>query len=547
MKTSNKRNKIMFCFLIAFLSITVGNAATENTPTEEWNKTYGGMHFDYATYVQQLSDGGYIMTGRTNSFDNSSFDAWLIKTESNGTEEWNRTFGGISIDEGWSVQETKPDSGYIIAGHTGSFGAGNGDAWLIKTYTNGTEEWNRTFGGKDSDYALSVQQTSEGGYIVAGNIFPDGASAPDVWLIKTNENGSEEWNKTYGGTDYDSANSVQQTTPDGGYIMAGSTRSFCATCQDVWLIKTDVNGTEEWNRTYGDLYFDYGISVQQTSDGGYIVAGTKGVTGPNAGDFWLIKTNENGTEEWNRTYGGIKPDYASSVQQTSDGGYIVAGDTYSFGADNGSAWLIKTDTNGVEEWNKTFGGISSDKASSVQQTSDGGYIVAGDTYSFGADNGSAWLVKVGKDPTIPVPDIDVEKYTNGFDMDTDPTPGIKVGAAVTWKYVITNTGNVSLFNITLVDDREGIIVCPEETLLPGESMECILEGTAEFGYHSNLVTVTGECDGIIVNDSDIGEYYGFEESNGGWEPQAVPTANYLITAVVIGIAMILLLGFEMRH
>ena len=201
------------------------------------------------------------------------------------------------------------------------------------------------------------------------------------------------WNKTYGGTSIDQAQSVQQTT-DGGYIIAGYTLSFGAGTHDFWLIKTDKNGDELWNRTYGGIEWDQAWSVQQTSDGGYIVAGSTSSYGT-GGDSWLIKTDENGNELWNRTYGGTSADKAQSVQQTVDGGYIIAGFAASYCAVSYDFWLIKTNDSGDELWNKTFGGPEYDHAYSVQQTSDGGYIMAGQS------DGDFWLIKTDRDGNCP--------------------------------------------------------------------------------------------------------------------------------------------------
>jgi hypothetical protein len=203
----------------------------------------------------------------------------------------------------------------------------------------------KTYGGTNNDEASSVQQTSDGGYIVAGYTQSFGAGSWDIFLIKTDANGDVQWAKTYGGTSSDFASSVQQTS-DGGYIVAGTTWSFGVGDYDIFLIKTDANGNVQWAKAYGGTNEDRAFSVQQTSDGGYIVAGYTNSFGAGSHDIFLIKTDAYGNVEWAKTYGGTDGDYASSVQQTSDGGYIVAGGTYSFGAGWVDIFLIKTDANG---------------------------------------------------------------------------------------------------------------------------------------------------------------------------------------------------------
>jgi hypothetical protein len=358
-------------------------------------KTYGGTSYDRAYSVQQTSDGGYIVAGGTWSFGAGNYDIFLIKTDASGNVQWAKTYGGTSGDGAYSVQQTS-DGGYILAGGTYSFGAGRTDIILIKTDANGNIGWAKTYGGTYDDGASSVQQTSDGGYILAGYTESFGAGGSDIILIKTDANGNIVWAKTYGGTGFDIASSVQQTS-DGGYIVAGYTTSFGA--GGAFLVKTDANGNIQWAKTYGVIDSDLASSVQQTSDGGYILAGLTYSSGAGwYADIFLIKTDANGNIQWAKTYGGTNDDWAYSVQQTSDGGYIVAGRTESFGAGYDDIFLIKTDANGNIIWAKTYGGIYGDWASSVQQTSDGGYIVAGSTSSFGV--GGAFLVKTDANGNI---------------------------------------------------------------------------------------------------------------------------------------------------
>jgi hypothetical protein len=334
-----------------------------------------------------------------------------------------------------------------VVGSTASFGAGYENIFLIKTDANGNISWAKTYGGTEYDRASSVQQTSDGGYIVAGYTFSFGAGS-DVFLIKTDANGNISWAKTYGGTDWDWASSVQQTS-DGGYIMAGYTGSFGAG-GDILLIKTDANGNIIWAKTYGGTSYDEAYSVQQTSDGGYILAGETRSFGAGDYDIFLIKTDANGNIIWAKTYGGTSYDYAYSVQQTSDGGYIMAGETNSFGAGFYDAFLVKTDANGNIIWAKTYGGTYGDRAYSVQQTSDGGYIVAGWTESFSAGSVDIFLIKTdasgnigscsivqNANPTVttpsptvntPSPSVSSRSLTPGSPSPTitSPTPTVSV-------------------------------------------------------------------------------------------------------------------------
>jgi hypothetical protein len=284
------------------------------------------------------------------------------------------------------------------------------------------EAWNKTFGGDGGERAWSVQQTSDGGYIIAGDARSYGAGGSDFWLVKTDSNGNKVWDKTFGGTAGDEAYDVQQTS-DNGYILAGRTGSYGAGNGNFWLVKTDSKGNEQWNRTFSGTGPGEAESVQQTSDGGYILAGRTDSCSDRGFDFWLVKTDSNGNKTWDKTYGGTGRDTAYSVQQTSDRGYILAGATYSYGAggsDFSDVWLVKTDSNGNKAWDKTFGGTARDEAYDVQQTSDGGYILAGQISSYGAGSWDFWLIKVGGVYTpTPTGSISVSSAPSGADIYLD--------------------------------------------------------------------------------------------------------------------------------
>ncbi|UCG43131.1 MAG: hypothetical protein JSU73_00510, partial [candidate division WOR-3 bacterium] len=354
-----------------------------------WIRTFGGDSWDVGYSVQQTTDGGYIIAGITQSYGAGETDAYLIKTDSRGNQSWYRTFGGISWDPSYSVQQTT-DGGYVLTGSTGSYGV-NGDVRLIKTDAGGDTLWTRTFGDLSIDFGYSGQQTEDGGYIVAGTQYWDVGST-DVYLVKTDANGNLTWSQTYGGSSEDWGRSVRQTT-DGGYVIAGDTKSYGAGEEDAYLVKTAADGGLTWSQTFGGPNRDYAASVRQTADGGYIIAGVTFSYGVGSGDVYLIKTDASGNQTWFKTFGGSAADHGYSVQQTADGGYIIVGWTHSYGAGDADVYLIKTDASGNETWFKTFGGSAADRGYSVQQTADGGYIVAGETFSYGEGLGDVYLIK----------------------------------------------------------------------------------------------------------------------------------------------------------
>jgi predicted secreted protein len=355
-----------------------------------WSQTYGGSGDDEAYSVVQTSDGGYALAGYTNSSGAGSHDFWLIKTNSSGSVQWSQTYGGADDDEAYSIIQSN-DTGYAVAGHTNSYGAGETDAWMVKTDSSGNMQWNQTYGGRAQDGAYSVIQTDDGGYTLAGFTDSYGADGFDFWLIKTNSSGSMLWNQTYGGTRDDEASCVIQTS-DGGYALAGYTNSFGAGNYDFWLLKTDSSGNMQWNQTYGGSGNDEAACVIQTSDG-YALAGVTNSTGAGSYDFWLVKTDSLGASQWNQTYGGAYDEAANTLVQTSDGGYAIAGWTGSYGAGDADFWLVKTTSSGSVQWSQTYGISDDDEAYSLVQTSDLGYALAGFTGSYGAGSYDAFLVK----------------------------------------------------------------------------------------------------------------------------------------------------------
>jgi len=374
--------------MILFLGATVSLAQRLGVL---WTRTYGGARDEKGYSVQQTFDGGYIISGETESFGAGLFDVYLVKTDSNGDSLWAQTYGGTGYEFGYSVAQTS-DSGYIIAGVTTTFGSGGRDVYLIRTNRDGDVVWRRAFGGTDHDAGTSVQETSDGEFIVVGTTYSSGAGGADVYLLKIDANGDSVWAKTYGGTDSESGWSVRETS-GGGYIIVGQTMSFGAGDKDVYIIKTDSLGDSLWARFYGGADDDRAFSVQQTSDGGYIMTGRTFSFGSGGADIYLLKTDEYGDTIWTRTYGGLGNDEGNSVVESSDSGYVIAGYTFSFTSGSNEVYLFKTSVDGESVWAETYGGSGDDIGSSVQETSDGNYIIAGYTSSFGAGSLDVYLIK----------------------------------------------------------------------------------------------------------------------------------------------------------
>lgn len=376
---------------LIFLSISSALAL----PEEEWNSTFGGPGHEVGGPISKTPDGGYLLTGMTESNGAGEGDLWLVKADRNGTKLWDRTYGGGGVDVGESVL-VAGDGGCVVAGYTTSFGAGGRDVWLVKADPEGNLEWDRAFGGPGDEAAWSVEEADDGGYVVVGWTDSYGIGKVDLWILKVDASGTEEWNRTIGGPGDDEGLAVAATR-DGGYVVAGRTTSFGAGGSDGWLLKTDGSGKKEWARSFGG-YGDDGLSSVLEMEDGYVGAGYSNSFGSGDYDVWLVKADPLGEEVWNRTMGTAAGDFGNSVKMTEDGGYILAGWTSRAGtrASPDDALLLKTDSEGVAEWLALLGGDGTQSGISVLQVGDGGYVVGGFTNRGSGGGFDLWMTKVGE-------------------------------------------------------------------------------------------------------------------------------------------------------
>ncbi|MFC2121989.1 hypothetical protein ACFLTI_10390, partial [Bacteroidota bacterium] len=386
--------KLKYQILILVLVLASLFSSAQITPDTLWTRTYGGTSNEDAISVIQTVDSCFVILGHALSAGFN--DIWLMKIDGKGDMLWEKTFGGTSGDYGVMVKQTT-DRGFIIAGTTESYGQGDRNIWLIKTDESGSEQWNKVFDNTidNTSQAQNVSQTSDGGYVITGSTGNHILNHLDSWLIKVDENGDEEWNKKIGGSGNQKTYSVFQLD-DGGYILSGNSMTD-DNMGDMWLFKTDENGNMLWEKTFGGSQWDNAYSMQITADSGYILAGYTKSAGNGEEDLWLIKTDSQGNEIWNKIYGESMVDYVYSIQITEDGGFVTGGFSNSSGTGNFDFWLFKTDSNGNREWSKTIGGNRDDFAFSVAQTFDGGYVMAGRTNSFGNGGNDAYIVRFKSD------------------------------------------------------------------------------------------------------------------------------------------------------
>ncbi|WP_218133228.1 hypothetical protein [Methanofollis tationis] len=402
-----------------------------------WQRCLGGSDDDRAKSIRQTTDGGYILVGETGSTDgdvighHGGTDVWVVKLDATGAIEWERCLGGSDQDTASSIQQTD-DTGYIIAattrstdgdviGHHGGTSPGGiteRDGWVIKLNTTGAIEWQRCLGGTGDDRAEYVQQTAEGGYIIAGYAASSdgdltGLSSDTCWVLKIGPEGGIEWQNLFGAFMF---NTCVQQTKDGEYVICGWTALGTHGMFDGYVLNLTAAGAARWQRDIGGIRRDYAYSIRQTGDGGYILAGSttsedlEGYHGDpeldSLPDGMAVKLSATGAVDWLRCLGGSGDDRCSSVELTDEGGYILAGSTASNDGDASGnhggydIWMVKMDAGGGIEWQRCLGGSADERAGSAEQTADGGYIIAGSTASNDGDvsgnhgGHDIWVVKL---------------------------------------------------------------------------------------------------------------------------------------------------------
>jgi len=378
----------------ALLAVALGlSLLSLGTGAQElFANSYGGSGTEWAYSLQQTPDGGYILSGPSSTSSAGSYDFWIVKLDAAGAVSWQKTLGGSSDDIPNGMLQTA-DGGYLLAGRTSSYGAGGLDLWVVKLDASGNIVWQKSYGGSGSyDAAYSVRQAADGGYFLAGWTNSYG-SGYEMWLLKLDASGNSVWQKAYGGSGSEFAYASCPSS-DGGFVVAGSTSSSGAGSNDFWVIKVDSSGNRVWQKAYGGAGADTAFSVEPTADGGYVVAGRTESFGAGSADFWVLKLDSTGTLVWQRTYGGSALDWAFAVRQTADGGYLVAGQTLSFGAGKEDVWVLRLDSTGGVLWQRAYGGSELDYAYCIGQASDGSLLVGGVSGSSSAGSYDAAVLKL---------------------------------------------------------------------------------------------------------------------------------------------------------
>ena len=317
-----------------------------------WTRTYGGSANDQASILLSSNDNKYLIVGLTSSFGNGSCDVYAVKIDNNGDIIWTKTYGGIEEDCGYGGFQSN-DTIALIVGTTMSYSPVFNSIYVIKINVNGDTLWEKMYYKNTANDGFCIIETSSNGYLITGSTSNVGNNTSrDCFIIKTNNYGDTIWTKTYGGADDDQAFSACLTN-DSCYIISGPTKSFGQGGFDIFLMKLNADGDKLWTKTYGGVADDWGGMVQKTIDNGFIITGYTKSYGAGGWDVYLIKTDANGDTLWTRTFGGAGDEWGCSVKQTSDNGYIISGYTNSYGGSY-DAFLIKTNEQGIIDFQKIY-------------------------------------------------------------------------------------------------------------------------------------------------------------------------------------------------
>lgn len=470
----------------ALVLISINTRTQAQAPNIQWQHNLGGTNADVPQSCQQTADGGYIVGGYTASsnFDvvgnHGATDCWVVKLTASGSVSWKVALGGPGSEGVRHIKQTW-DGGYIIAGYNTAVGGdvsmnhGSNDCWIVKLSSTGVISWRQSFGGFDVDNAYSIRETFDGGFIVAGAAYSIDADvtgnhgSSDTWVIKLSSVGSIQWKKCYGGTSFEQASDIIQTT-DSGYFFTGYTYSSDGDITlnhgyiDIWAVKLDDTGRIEWQKTIGGTNQDDGYSCVQATDGGFFISGltlsTDGdITSPKGNeDVVVAKLSATGTVEWVKNYGGSADEAGRSVFATPGNGCVVACYTTSndsdVSANHGSsdAWIFKLAANGSVQWKKTYGGTSAETGYSICATADHGYFFAASGQSTDGDltanrgNDDFWTVKLDSctPPSAIITVTGATLSTTTFDtyqwlLNGHPIPGATSGT-----YVATADGSYTV-------------------------------------------------------------------------------------------------------
>lgn len=389
-------------YLLTILSTTLlfsVNLSAKDTVKAElrtlWQKAYGGSSRDKAYGVVGLKDGGAFVVGGSKSYGKGREDMLVVRFDKSGKTIHRSSYGGKQQDVANSVTATS-DGFYMAAGFSKSFSKNNDkDVYLVKFDIDGKRLWQKSYGGDEDDEATSIVATNGGGALITGYTESYGKGYKDVYIIYVDKDGKEIWSKAIGGSDDDFANAITLSS-DGGFYVAGATRSFGEGGFDFYLLKFDGDGKFIFKKVYGEREEDIIYAITATRDGGCVVAGSTKSFGSKQNDIDVIRYSKDGAMKWHKIYGFKSKEWVNSITRTDEGGFLLAGTTKSFGFGAQDFYMIELDSKGSSLWANVYGGDVKDIAHGVARMSDGSYMVVGETESFGNGDYDFMIMKLSK-------------------------------------------------------------------------------------------------------------------------------------------------------
>ncbi len=390
---------------LAVLAAALGTVVAGAQPPDLlWSQTYGGLSPEKGYAVKELPDGGFIFAGETQSFGAGSFDVYLVRTNADGDTMWTRTYGGASYDFGYGVCLT-PDGGFLVAGVTLSYGAGGREGLAIRVDADGNLVWLQAYGGTSHDAFMDIHRTAEDTYVMVGTSYSLGPGTGGLWVVMIDDTGQIIWQRSYGGAGADTGWRVLQTS-DGGFIVGGFTTSFGAGDKDLWLVKLDSEGNYVWDHTYGGAGDDRGYGLALAPEGCYLLTGYTSSFGAGGTDMYLVMADPLGMPSWTHTYGGAGNEVGYAVVTPCTGGILLAGSTTSVAPGDLNTYVIHTDAFGDPVWTTTDYAVPGDDwAEALQETQDGGFVLAGSADPGSLGNRQMYLVRLvgtGPSPVLPI-------------------------------------------------------------------------------------------------------------------------------------------------
>jgi hypothetical protein len=466
-----KRGPRMAPLLLSFALLATATA--ESSELSVWSNHYGGVYSDNGYASVATSDGGFAAVGSTFSYGAGGYDVYLLKLDSLGDTLWTRTFGDTATEYGRDLQVT-PDGGFIIVGSTTSRGHGKEDVYVVRTDSYGTLLWSKTYGGALSDDGWSIRATGDG-YIICGTTYSSGHGYGDLMLLKINQNGDSLWTRTYGGAGGESGYAVR-VTYDGGLIAVGATGSFGTGYSSLYAVRTTATGDSIWATTFGGTRADLGYAVDVTPDGGLLFAGVTVPTGSNYYDMYVVKTDDNGTLQWERNYGGTGEDIAYSIGETADGNFLIGGTTESSGAGSVDMYAVKIDPYGNKLSDATAGGSQADYCRNVLITHTGRYLLTGYTYSYSRGGSDFYMVSLQGDQPTGVFERTDRGLPSGFQLGQNYPNPFNLSTHIQFTIPSRSEVRLTIYNILGQLVKE----FPSETL-PAGSYSLDWDGTTQAG------------------------------------------------------------------